>query len=224
MLPFWPPSVGNGATGRQWQASPYSLGPWHYHRASVRIEAVTFARDNSMKCETCEREFQQTAVKVWEGKKVCPSCFDTLTASSASPSERHFEVVHTRQVVTTVCPDCNAEIHRDSRKCPYCGAFVRRVDRGVRAVGGAVSATGNFVVLFIGVGSCILILMAIALTCGYIARWAAGLVAPPHWKKTELFMAWAGVCGGVLATLLSIRILLPGFKRFMDDPLGRKRR
>ncbi|MGD0654915.1 MAG: hypothetical protein ABSA16_11260 [Thermoguttaceae bacterium] len=32
-----------------------------------------------MKCETCEHDFPDLSVKVWNGKKVCPNCFQTLT-------------------------------------------------------------------------------------------------------------------------------------------------
>lgn len=31
-----------------------------------------------MRCETCDKEFPDSAVKVWNAKKVCPVCFRTL--------------------------------------------------------------------------------------------------------------------------------------------------
>jgi hypothetical protein len=42
-----------------------------------------------MKCETCDREFAESAVKVWSGKKVCPACFQTLNGvhSDEAPSQ-----------------------------------------------------------------------------------------------------------------------------------------
>ena len=34
-----------------------------------------------MKCETCDQLFPDSSVKVWNGKRVCPSCFQTLANS-----------------------------------------------------------------------------------------------------------------------------------------------
>lgn len=36
-----------------------------------------------MKCETCEHDFPDSTVRIWKSKKVCPGCFQTLTAAPA---------------------------------------------------------------------------------------------------------------------------------------------
>jgi hypothetical protein len=47
-----------------------------------------------MRCETCDKEFPDSAVKVWSGKKVCPACFQTLNDAqsgqrSSQPADLH---------------------------------------------------------------------------------------------------------------------------------------
>ena len=100
-----------------------------------------------MRCETCEQTFQDTAVKIYRGKKVCASCFGALTTSGVPEQNQHLQIIQTQHVVTTVCPECNAELHVDSRKCPRCGAIVQRGDRFTRA-----SSRGFLRVVYIALG------------------------------------------------------------------------
>lgn len=94
-----------------------------------------------MICDTCDREFQDSAVKVWRGKRVCPGCFRVLGESDTPDENRHVQVVKTESMRTTVCPDCNAEIHADTRKCPYCRAPVKRIDRAIASAAKAATTS-----------------------------------------------------------------------------------
>ena len=40
-----------------------------------------------MKCDTCDQLFPDSSVKVWNSKRVCPSCFQTLAKLPATTSE-----------------------------------------------------------------------------------------------------------------------------------------
>jgi len=86
-----------------------------------------------MICDTCNQPITESAVKVYHGRKVCPSCFETLVATDVPESQRTVQVVRTQTIATTVCPDCNAEVHKDTRKCPHCGGMIRRLDRAVES-------------------------------------------------------------------------------------------
>lgn len=87
-----------------------------------------------MLCETCEQNVQATAVKIYQGRKVCPVCFQSLMLSDVPQTQRQVNIVQTQVVATTICPECNSEIHAMSRKCPRCGALVQRLDRGLNAI------------------------------------------------------------------------------------------
>lgn len=84
-------------------------------------------------CETCEHPFSDGAVKIFKGKKVCPSCFQALTTSSVPESNQSLQIIQTQHIQTTVCPECNAEVHIHTKTCPKCGAMVRTIDRAVGA-------------------------------------------------------------------------------------------
>lgn len=86
-----------------------------------------------MICETCDQPFADGAVKIFKGKKVCPSCFQALLTSSVPESNQSLQVIQTQHIETTVCPECNAEVHIRTKTCPKCGALVRGVDRAVSA-------------------------------------------------------------------------------------------
>lgn len=87
-----------------------------------------------MLCETCEQPVQATAVKIYQGRKVCPVCFQSLMLSDVPQTQRQVNIVQTHVVATTICPECNSEIHARTRKCPRCGALVQRLDRGLNAI------------------------------------------------------------------------------------------
>src|SRR5262249_5113148 len=90
-------------------------------------------RGPAMKCETCEEPFPDTAAKVYRGKKVCPGCFQALVTGGAGAAGSRPRVVETKFVITTVCPECNEELHADTHRCPHCGALVR--NRALKRLG-----------------------------------------------------------------------------------------
>jgi ribosomal protein L40E len=87
-----------------------------------------------MLCQACEQPVQANAVKIYQGRKVCPSCFQALMTSDVPPGERHVQIIQTQHLATTVCPECNAEVHIDTKKCPKCGTLLKRIDRFLAAI------------------------------------------------------------------------------------------
>lgn len=85
-----------------------------------------------MRCDICDQLAADTAIKMFRGKEVCADCFQTLVSAAAAPERSQPQLVQTKFVVTTVCPDCNTELHADTKYCPECGALVSRVDRNWR--------------------------------------------------------------------------------------------
>ena len=85
-----------------------------------------------MRCDTCDQLVADAAIKPFRGKKVCADCFQTLVSAAAAPDKAQPQLVQTKFIVTTVCPDCNTELHVDTKYCPECGALVSRVDRNWR--------------------------------------------------------------------------------------------
>ena len=86
-----------------------------------------------MICETCEQPFAEGAVKIFQGKKVCPGCFQVLKASTVPGDNQPVQIIRTQEIRTTVCPECNAEFHIDTRTCPTCGARIKLLDRAILA-------------------------------------------------------------------------------------------
>jgi len=61
------------------------------------------------------------------------SIADALGRSADATAGQH--LANAQVVATTICPECNSEIHARTRKCPRCGALVQRLDRGLNAIG-----------------------------------------------------------------------------------------
>jgi hypothetical protein len=167
-----------------------------------------------MICETCEREFQDSAVKVWREKKVCPGCFRVLGETQTPDQNRHVQVVKTETMRMTVCPECNAEVHADTRVCPYCRATVKRFDRMAdctkRAAGSTLLIMGSILGL-------LLFTMIAAVACWFIVGGVGALTAKGTMKED-------GTVGGcVLLTLglLMTTVLVCVAWRVMRELQGR---
>ena len=102
-------------------------------------------KQTTIKCDACELSVQLTAVKVYHSRRVCPTCFQTLMMEDTPVSNRQVQLVQTHQLQTTVCPDCNSEIHFRSRACPRCGSKITRIDRGVEIIRNQINSV--FVVI-----------------------------------------------------------------------------
>jgi len=100
-------------------------------------------------CENCDQDFADGAVKIFRGKKVCPSCFQSLTMSTIPQYNQRLEIIKTQHIQTTVCPDCNAELHIDTRTCPKCGAKVRTIDRAALKTGRILRSIINGLVMLL---------------------------------------------------------------------------
>ena len=75
----WLPTVIDAAE-RIAAGSDRPSGPQEH----ITTDPLLQQRGHSMKCETCEKEFSDATVKVWNGKKVCPGCFETLNDAQSA--------------------------------------------------------------------------------------------------------------------------------------------
>lgn len=148
-----------------------------------------------MICETCEQKFQETAVKIYKGRKVCPSCFRTLMASDVPDANRQVRVVQTQAVVTTVCPECNAEVHKDTRICPHCGTKVKRIDRMGDHV---ITVTKNIYYIYYIIIRCV----ALGLSSFGVLVGIFGMFAAENWVARICYLVLATYFGTFLGYLI----------------------
>ena len=91
-----------------------------------------------MTCETCERDFPDSCAKVWNGKRVCPDCFQTLAPLPAITSESKF-AMHPAEASFRINPAAYIDVYISGSDAPW----LANVTSDVRTLARMASESGK---------------------------------------------------------------------------------